>query len=286
MSENIKPARTMLLTGLTDYHMHTTLCGHASGTTGAYVRRALAAGLDEIGFSEHIYLYHLPRDQRDPELAMKEEDMDTYVEMVDQVQHTHPEITIRLGLEADYIPKHEEKLASILASYPWDYIYGSVHFINRWGFDDPRYIDKYSNWQIDELYTRYFELVMDAARAGLFDVMAHLDLIKKFGYRTQSDLQPLYAEVAGVLAESNVCIEISSGGLRQPISEAYPHPDLLRACYLAGVPVTLGSDAHKPEHVGYAFPQLVETLRQAGYSQVVRFAGRVRTFHALPELAK
>ncbi|MEO5953430.1 MAG: histidinol-phosphatase, partial [Chloroflexia bacterium] len=121
---------------------------------------------------------------------------------------------------------------------------------------------------------------------GLFDVMAHLDLIKKFGYRSNLDLNSMYTELAGVLTEADVCIEISSGGLRQPVTEIYPIPELLRACQAAGVPVTLGSDSHKPEHVGYAFPQLVDTLRNAGYQQIVRFTDRKRSFYPLPHLAK
>ncbi|MEO5953082.1 MAG: histidinol-phosphatase HisJ family protein, partial [Chloroflexia bacterium] len=171
----------MLLTGLTDYHMHTTLCGHASGTMDEYINRAKDLGLQEIGFSEHIYLYHLPEDQRDPELAMRAEEMDTYIEMVAQARQRHPDITIKLGLEADYIQDHEAQLESILTAYPWDYVYGSVHFMGSWGFDDARYIDEYSRRQINDLYTNYFALITAAAKTGLFDVMAHLDLIKKFG---------------------------------------------------------------------------------------------------------
>ncbi len=276
----------MNLQGLTDYHMHTALCGHATGSIDEYVRHAISLGLDEIGFSEHIYLYHLPAEQRDPELAMREEEMKSYVEMVEGVRRRYPEMSIRLGLEADYIPGFTEQLTSILRSYPWDYVYGSVHFIDGWGLDDPRYLDGYSKWRIDDLYARYFSLVLDAARTGLFDVMAHLDLIKKFGYRASADLDlhTLYSGVAQALSEAGVCIEISSGGLRQPVAEYYPQPDLLRACYLAGVPVTLGSDAHKPVDVGYAFPALTTSLRGAGYTQITRFKGRRRTFHPLPNL--
>lgn len=274
----------MRLQGLTDYHMHTVLCGHATGSLDDYVRYALTLGLDEIGFSEHIYLYHLPPHARDPELAMREEEMPHYIRMVEALRTRYPGITIRLGLEADYIPEHTGALARILSAFPWDYVYGSVHFIDGWGFDDPRYKAEYSTWQIDDLYARYFGLVMDAARTGLFDVMAHLDLIKKFGHRSSMDMEQLYGEVAQALTESGVCLEISSGGLRQPVGEYYPQPGLLRACRLTGVPATLGSDAHKPEHVGYAFPQLVVALREAGYTETVRFNNRRRTLHPLPDL--
>jgi histidinol-phosphatase (PHP family) len=272
-----------LLSGLADYHMHTTLCGHARGSIDEYIQHAISLGLEEIGFSEHIFLYHLPPEQRDAELAMREEQMPTYINMVRRAQGQYPAITIRLGLEADYIPGHEDVLAAILARYPWDYVYGSVHFIDGWGFDDSRYIAGYSKWQIEDLYSEYFRLVCDAAATHLFDIMAHVDLVKKFGFRPAGDLRPLYAGVAGSLAEAGVCIEASSGGLRQPAGEAYPHPDLLWACYQAGVPATLGSDAHEPEHVGYALSGVAATLREAGYREYMRFQGRNRVPYPLPE---
>ncbi len=275
----------MNLHGLADYHMHTTLCGHASGSIDEYIERAVELGLDEIGFSEHIYLYHLPAERRDPELAMRQEEMSLYISMIEDARQRHSELPIRIGLEADYIPGHEAELDRILNSFQWDYVYGSVHFIGEWGLDDPRYIDDYSKWQIDDLYARYFGLVTDAAKTGLFDIMAHLDLVKKFGYRASGDLSDLYHEVAAELAGTGVCIEASSGGLRVPAAEAYPHPELLRACHNAGVLATIGSDAHKPEHVGYAFPQLVRSVREAGYSEVLRFKNRMRTFQPLPDAA-
>jgi histidinol-phosphatase (PHP family) len=127
---------------------------------------------------------------------------------------------------------------------------------------------------------------MNAADTGLFDIMSHLDLVKKFGYRTGSDLSGLYEEVAGKLAKAGVAIEASSAGLRVAAEEMYPHPDLLGACCQAGVPATIGSDSHKPEHVGYAFPQLVGALRDAGYTEYLRFKGRERSPYPLPPLEK
>src|SRR3954451_9547588 len=255
------------LHGLPDYHMHTALCGHATGSMHEYIERAISLGLGEIGFSEHIYLYHLPPDRRDPELAPAEHDMETYLRMVEDARESYPGFPISLGLEADYIEGHEAELERILQMADWDYVYGSVHFVGDWGMDDPRYKSRYDECQIDDLYTRYFGMVTDVAATGLFDIMAHLDLVKKFGHRPTSDLTALYGDVAQKLATSGVCIEISSGRLRKPIGEIYPHPGILKACREAGVPATLGSASHEPESVGYAFPVLVVALREAGYSE-------------------
>ena len=271
--------------GLADYHMHTVLCGHATGTMNEYIGRARALGLDEIGFSEHIYLYHLPPGERDPELAPADEAaLAQYVAWVREAQARYPDFPIRLGLEADYIPGHEAALARILAQWPFDYVYGSVHFIDGWGLDDRRYIGGYAGWDLPALYERYFGLVRDAARTGLFDIMAHLDLVKKFGFRPAADLTGLYAAVAADLAGAGVCIEISSGGLRYEAAETYPAPALLRACRAAGVPLVFGSDAHRPEHVGHAYPALVAAARAAGYTAAQRFVGRRQRAAPIPQL--
>ncbi|HEY8478015.1 MAG TPA: histidinol-phosphatase HisJ family protein [Chloroflexota bacterium] len=268
--------------GFVDYHMHTPLCGHAVGQPEEYVRRALDIGLREIGFSDHLYLYHLPAERRDPELAMREEELPRYVEWIRAVQERAPHLPIRLGIEADYIPGHEARLAEILGQCDFDYVYGSVHFIGEWGLDDPRYVERYAEWDVDALYERYFELVIAAASTGLFDVMAHLDLVKKFGYRPRRDLAPLYRDLAAALKAADVVVEVSTAGLRKPVGEIYPSRDLLAACCKAGVPVTLGSDAHRPEEVGYAFDRAVDLLREVGYRTYVAFHRRRREARPLP----
>lgn len=261
---------------LVDYHIHTARCGHAIGEMAAYVERAVRAGLPEIGFSDHIFLYWMPPDQRDPELAMPENEFDAYVEDVQRLQHAHPEITIRLAVEADFIVDHEATLKGILDTYPWDYVLGSVHFIGDWGMDDGRYLARYDAWDIDELYEHYFSLVLRAADSGHFDTMAHLDLVKKFGHRARKDLADLYARVARGLAAAGVAIEVNTAGLRKPVAELYPHLDLLTACRKAGVPATLGSDAHAPEEVAADLPLAIEHLRAAGYERIIAYQGRRR----------
>ena len=268
--------------GLHDYHMHSYLCGHGEGVPAEYAARAVALELDEIGVSEHIPLYWLPEAERDPELAMPMGNLPLYFELVDAARRAYPALPIRLGLEADYIPGHEDALRAILEAHPWDYVYGSVHFLGAWGMDDPRYVAEYDRRDINALYEEYFRTVEAAARSGLFDIMAHLDLVKKFGHRAMQDLGPLYARVGQAMAESGVCVEVNTAGLLKPVTEIYPQVDLLRALYRAGVPITLGSDAHAPHLVGYAFAEAVALLREVGYERVVRFAGRARSYVALP----
>lgn len=267
---------------LSDYHVHTRLCGHATGEPEEYVLAALNAGLGEIGFAEHIPMYWLPPDKRDPAIAMPLEQFEFYVDTVLRLRDNYPEIRILLGVEADFIPGQEHELQRLLEPYPWDYVYGSVHYIGDWGFDNPAYSHRYDEWDLISLYDAYFDLVLSAARTELFDIMGHLDVIKKWGHRLASDPRPLYANIAAALAQSRVVVEVSTAGYRKPAAELYPAPQLLQALAGAGVPITLGSDAHAPVEVGQDFGRALDEVRAAGHSSLVRFEGRRRRVDPIP----
>src|SRR5215472_1756436 len=186
---------------LVDYHVHTARCGHAVGAMERYVERAIESGLKELGFSDHLFMYWLPADRRDPELGMAEWEHDFYIEDVERCRRRYTgDITIRLSTEADFIPGHEKALESIVQRYDWDYVIGSVHFLGEWGFDDSRQIAEFEQRDIDALYAQYFETVGASAETGLFDTIGHIDLIKKFGHRATADLAGAYTRLAQRLA--------------------------------------------------------------------------------------
>jgi histidinol-phosphatase (PHP family) len=272
----------MTTTGLVDYHVHTARCGHAEGGMRDYVRGAVAGGVREMGFSDHLYLYWLDPHARDPELAMLEQELAPYVAEVELLRQEFPDLPLRLGVEADYIADSEDALRAALGRHEWDYVLGSVHFIGDWGFDDSRHLRGYEGWDIDQLYETYFDLACRAAESGCFDTIAHLDLIKKFGHRPERPPIELYRRVARRLAASGVAIEVNTAGLRKPCAEMYPAPDLLRECARAGVPATLGSDAHSPREVTADFDSAVALLRAAGYDRIVTYRERKREWLALP----
>lgn len=269
---------------LVDYHVHTARCGHAVGSMEQYVEAAIEAGLGEIGFSDHLYLYWLADEARDPELAMADWELDAYVSDVERCRERYREdIRIRLATEADFVPGHERSLEAILGRYDWDYVVGSVHFVNGWGFDDSRYLDGYARWHVDRLYERYFDLVGASAETGLFDVIGHVDLIKKFGHRSNQPLQAQYARLAERFARAKVCVEVNTAGLRKPCGEMYPHPELLEAICRAGVPTTFASDAHDPKDVARDFSLAAKSMRSVGYREYLHFDRRKATAIDLTE---
>lgn len=261
-----------------DYHIHTKMCGHAVGEMEEYVQAARRKGLLEMGFSDHIPMYFLPPDERDLSIAMRQEELPEYVRRVREAQQKFYPYPVKFGIEADYAPGMEEELAAILKLYEFDYVLGSIHFLAGWGFDNPLNIAEYDKWDIYELYSLYFSTLGRAAASGLFDTIAHPDLIKKFGFRPDRDIRELYENTVKIIADAGVCIEINTAGLRVPAGEIYPHVDFLGLCFRNKVPVSLGSDAHSPEQVGANFGEAVQLLKSVGYTEVVTYAGRNKNY--------
>ena len=245
-----------------DYHTHTSRCGHAVGDPLQYVEAALAKRLPGIGIADHIPLLPEP----DPEIAMGLGELSDYVAEVTSLKARFPGYVL-LGAEADYRPGTIAEVRELLAEHPFDYVIGSVHHLGTWGIDDERQIEEYSGRDIDDVYSEYFELVGDAAESGAFDIMGHLDLAKKFGYRPSRSLATEMETLVARVARAGVLVEINTAGLRKPVREAYPSVTLLGLLREYRVPITFGSDAHKPEEVGADFDHAAALARTAGYSE-------------------
>ena len=176
--------------GLPDYHVHTFRCGHAGGASRDYVERAVARGLAEIAFTDHIPLYFLPESERDPSLAMREDQFDGYLEEVRGLQDEFDgRIAVRLGLEADYAEGHEDELARWLERADWDLVLGSVHWVAGGWIDAPGSAARFAAEGTERLYAEYYRLLAKAARSGFFDVLTHFDLPKKHGHRPAAPLR-------------------------------------------------------------------------------------------------
>src|SRR3989338_8067373 len=191
---------------ISDYHMHTPLCGHAVGQPEEYVRHAIKVGLQEIGFSDHAPLVS----HEDARYTMNRSQLPEYLEMIHAVQKKFSEFPVKLGLETDYLPGFEEQTRQLLAEYPYDYIIGSVHFIDRWAFDSPEEKIKWKDKDINTGYRDYYELLRRSAESGLFDIMGHVDLVKKFGHRASQDLTPEVEKTAAVFKKCGVTVEINT----------------------------------------------------------------------------
>lgn len=261
-----------------DYHIHTRLCKHARGEVPEYVARACALGFDEIGFADHNPI----PGGFDREHRMEVHEFETYIESIAQARQQFPEISIKCGIEVDYMPGCETAVRTFLGSFDFDYVYGSVHYLGDWNFDNPVFVHRWQHHDVDEIYAQYFEALERMIRSGLFDIAAHPDLVKKFGHRPQRlELPAEYERICRQLADAGMCLEVNTSGLRKDVGEMYPDPLMVKIAEQNGVGVVIGSDAHQPEEVGYAHGQAVALLKQAGYTTVCRYSARCREEVAL-----
>jgi len=257
-----------------DYHMHTPLCRHATGEPVDYARQAVALGLTEIGFSDHS---PMPGDDFD-NWRMFDRQLDDYVAKVRLAQQEFPRLAIRLALEVDYLPGHEDWIRRLAARQPWDYFIGSVHYVSdAWDIDNPAKLSEWKKRDAFEVWSSYFTRLTQAAESKLFDIIGHADLPKKFDIRPAQDCAPLYENFLTAAAGAGCAIELNTAGLRKDCREIYPSRQLLELAFRKGVPITFGSDAHAPEEVGLNFHEAISLARSVGYQQCCRFEQRLRT---------
>jgi histidinol-phosphatase (PHP family) len=254
-----------------DYHMHTPLCHHAAGEPVEYAKHAAAIGLAEIGFSDHS---PMQRDNFD-NWRMNLNQLDEYVEMVSKARKDCPGLTIRLALEVDFLPGHEDWIRELAARHPWDYFIGSVHYVSEnWDIDNPAKLSEWNNRDAFEVWSAYFERLTMAAESKLFEIIGHADLPKKFGHRPTRDCTPLYELFLAAAKKSGCAIELNTAGLRKDCREIYPSRQILQLAFQNGVPITFGSDAHAPAEVGMNFNEASQLAWNVGYRECCQFAKR------------
>lgn len=251
-----------------DLHNHTTRCNHAEGTIDAYLQRAIDLGIDIYGFSEHA-----PMDF-DEKYRLSFEEMEAYrADVLDAKERYADQIEILLGYEVDWLPGHMDER---VLKAEVDYLIGSVHFIDKWGFDNPEFLNGWKEKDIDEIWKAYFEATEAMANSGLFDIVGHLDLIKVFKYLPKQDTRILAKDALGAIKRSGMVLELNTAGLRKPVGEIYPSRALLEEAYALDIPITFSSDAHSPKQVGLGYEEATQLAREIGYTKAVTFKDRDR----------
>jgi histidinol-phosphatase (PHP family) len=269
---------------LTDFHVHLRPDGEdtpaaryfTAANASRYREAAAERGIVELGVSEHVYRFRQALDVWQHPFWRENavDDLDEYCGFVRE------QTDLRLGVEADFVPGREDRMASLLDAREWDYVIGSVHFVGDEAVDHPDW-DVWSTRAVspEKVWRRYFETLGEAARSGLFDVLAHPDLVKVWGAdrpRPDGDLRRFYELAMEGIAESRIAIEVSTAGLRKPVGERYPAEPFLAMCLDAGCPVALSSDAHLPEHVGWEYESTVAWLADQGVRELCVFERRAR----------
>lgn len=266
-----------------DYHTHHERCGHAVGKLEEYVQRGIELGLQRLGLSDHLPLIHVDPASYYPEMAMPMAELPRYVEECLTLKERYRGvIDLRVGLEADYIEGYEEQIREILSPYPWDYLIGSVHFLGEWDITDHRQVHGWEGKDALEVYRLYYDAVKKSALSGLYDIIGHMDVIKRFGYGPQTpegtaEVRTLELETLKVIADSGIAMELNASGLTKPCAEMFPAEHLLQEALKLGIPLTLGSDAHDPAKLGDGLQEARSMLWHTGFRELAVFEGRRRT---------
>ncbi len=251
-----------------DIHNHTTRCNHAEGTVDEYIQKAIELGIDIYGFSEHA-----PMDF-DPHYRLAFEEMQAYTDDILGAKERYKNhINILFGYEVDYLPGHMDDR---VLHAKVDYLIGSVHFIDKWSFDNPEFIAGWKNKDIDEIWQAYFEATEAMAKSGKFDIVGHLDLIKVFKFMPKKDVRLLAKNSLQAIKKSNMVLEVNTAGLRKPIGELYPSRALLEEAYALDIPITFSSDAHAVEQIGFGYDIASAQTKDIGYTKAATFRGRDR----------
>jgi len=258
-----------------DLHTHHQRCGHAEGSLEEVARNAYAAGTRIFGWSDHAPRFADPEDHPRPGTQMARSQWDGYLreaaEVRSRLEGELPGFDIRIGVEADYLPGTEADYREALARPELDYVLGSVHEVGEWHIYKPRTFASLED--PDAFHRGYWRALRGAAGSGLFDVLSHLDAIKAMVPAPQSDMAGEIEETLDCIADTGVAVEINGSGLSKA-GELFPSPAIVEELVRRDVPITLGSDAHRPEQLERGYVEGTALLCRLGRDAVVTFRDR------------
>jgi len=265
----MSPTDTNPVPLLYESHMHTPLCKHAEGLPGDYAAVAAEKGLRGI-----IVTCHSPMPGGySANVRMAPEELPAYLEMIDAAAETWADtLEVLPGLESDYVPGMEKWLENLHRQADFHHVLGSVHpFV-------PEFRKRFFTGDRFAYQQLYFTHLAEAAETGLFDTLAHPDLIKnEFPDEWDLDaLMPHIAECLDRIAATGCAMELNTSGLGKRLPEMNPAPRILSEMLIRGIPVVLGADAHRPARVADQFPEALRLLQSLGYRNVSIFRERIR----------
>ncbi len=262
-----------------DYHIHTSLCKHAEGEIEAYIESAMDKGITEICFTDHIPF----ADGFDSEHRMSPSDFNRYVEKIELLRGKYRHMTIMIGIEADYIEGNEDYLRKFLSGYPFDLVIMAIHFIKKWTDKQWVFSYEYTEQTLEHQYRDYFDAMIKGIKTGLFDVVGHLDIIKRPGYPVLNTNRTDVVSVLDAVQAAGMCIELNTSGLRKHVNSPYPVLEIVQMGVEKGIPFVLSSDAHKPEQVGDFFDDIFNELFRFPDLELAQYRQRIATHHKIAQ---
>lgn len=257
-----------------DLHNHTKRCNHAIGESYEYVESAINCNIDIFGFACHAPM------KFDEKYRMQFCEIDSYIKEIKDLRERYKDkIDIRVGFEVDYINQKEYLIEKKVLDSNVDYLVGSVHFLNNWGFDNEEFIGIYKNININDAWIEYLESISNMAQSGLFDIVGHFDLFKIFNNPPNKSLKNNIIKTLESIKDNNMVLEINSAGFRKNIGEMYPSKEILELVFMLDIPITFSSDAHNPNQVGFKRDECKAIAKDIGFKKVASFKDRKIEFY-------
>ncbi len=249
-----------------DLHNHTSLCNHAEGSMEEFVKKAIDKKIDIFGFSDHA-----PMDF-DKKYRMSFKQMKDYEKEALHVKEKYRDnIEVLLGYEVDFLEGYMDKR---VLNAKVDYLVGSIHFLNGWGFDNPEFIGEYKGKDIDKIWEEYFDAVANMAKSNLFNITGHIDLIKVFKFMPKKEIKLIAKNAIKEIKKAGMVVELNSAGFRKPVNEIYPSTDIMELLAESNIPVTFCSDAHRVEEIGYKLDKTMKYAKSYGYEKCAVFRNK------------
>ena len=254
---------------MVDIHNHTPLCNHASGSEEEFVKEAINKKIKIFGFADHAPM------EFDKEYRMKFNEMQKYEEKINSLKGKYKDkIKILTGYEVDFTPMVDKRVLQ----RDVDYLIGSVHFLDNWGFDNPEFIKEWERRDVDDVYKEYFSLIEKMANSKLFQIVGHIDLIKVFGHKPKRFIKDLAKDAIKAIKKNNLVVEVNTAGLRKKAKEIYPGDEILEMILDEGIDVTTSSDAHSVNQVGFMLKETTEKLKKLGVKRLAYFEKKSKQY--------
>ena len=266
-----------------NYHLHNQYSSDGRGGTEDVCRTAIALGFEEICFTNHAEMLDDEVGDWVLDLVEARQRFELLQHEIERLQPDYPELRILLGCELEYRPEWVEALDALVESVDFDLVIGSVHVVGGQQISGGYGVAKYfKDRDVSEAYGRYFESVEEAVDWGNFDVLGHLDLVKRFGvkYYGGFDVKPFTSQLRGILEKlvaKGLGLEVNTSGVAQAPGEPYPGLDVLKLAKAVHVAtVTIGTDSHVPASFDQGWEEGEALLRRAGFSEITLFSHRMR----------
>lgn len=269
---------------IADYHVHTPYCGHAHGKIIHYIESAIQSGINEICFADHLGRYYLSRSQKRRywDWGMDDRNLGRYFTEISDLKEIYGKsISIKIGLEVDYIEGAEELLQPYIDNYKLDFILSSIHCMPRFNWDHLSAYSKKSGTL--PYYKEYFRLARSSLQSKQFDSLAHLDFIWRnvtFPIEAQDEILQEISETVYMASRLNRCIEVNANGYIWSRANHMtgifdPFMYFIDQIQLYDAPITLGSDAHDPMMVGKVFDDIISLLSSRNIETINLFSDRM-----------